>query len=257
MMYVKGLDQLRKHVPDLNSPFGLVRVFLLPVTVFLLVTAGLNSQTLTWPVWLLLAEIMLGSLGFLLLYLFLQHRHDFKARFGPLAYSKAASRFGRPGVAIISAVVARVRYIPGPQITDGWWYVALAALGWVLIAVGALLSLRAVQTFGVDNLTMLYVYCPEESHLVDHKIYNILRHPAYAAVQYIVFGLALLNGNWFALASALIFAFGLWAWVWRVEEKELIERFGPAYIEYRQRVPAFWPRRRDLKGFFEFLIVGR
>jgi protein-S-isoprenylcysteine O-methyltransferase Ste14 len=41
-----------------------------------------------------------------------------------------------------------------------------------------------------------------------------------------------------------------------VEEKELIERFGQAYVDYRQCVPAFWPRLRDLKGFFEFLIVG-
>jgi protein-S-isoprenylcysteine O-methyltransferase Ste14 len=42
-----------------------------------------------------------------------------------------------------------------------------------------------------------------------------------------------------------------------VEEKELVKRFGPAYSEYRQRVPAFWPRLGDLKGFFEFLISGR
>ena len=104
---------------------------------------------------------------------------------------------------------------------------------------------------------MLYVYFPEESRLVDHKIYNILRHPAYASVQRIAIGLALLNGNWFALASALIFALGLWGWVRLVEERELIERFGPAYVEYRQLVPVFWARRRDLKGFFEFLVVGR
>jgi protein-S-isoprenylcysteine O-methyltransferase Ste14 len=92
---------------------------------------------------------------------------------------------------------------------------------------------------------------------VEHKIYNVLRHPAYAAAQRIAFGLSLLNGSWFALACALIFALGLWGWVHLVEEKELIERFGPAYVKYRQRVPAFWPRLRELKGFFEFLIVGR
>ena len=130
-------------------------------------------------------------------------------------------------------------------------------VGWVLIAAGTLLGLRTVLTFGVDNLTMLYVYYPEESRFVNHKIYNILRHPAYAAVQCIAFGLALLNGSWSALACALILSLGLWGWVRLVEENELIERFGPAYIEYRQRVPAFLPRPRDLTGLFEFLIAGR
>jgi protein-S-isoprenylcysteine O-methyltransferase Ste14 len=255
-MNIQGLGQLRKYIPDLNTPLGVMRVFLLPVTLFLLVTAALNTASHTWPVWPLVGEVALGSLGFLLLYLFVQHKDNFKARFGPLAYSQAARWLGFPGVAIISAVVARIRYIPGPEIPHQWWHIAVPALGWVLIAVGALLALRAVQTFGADYLVMLYVYFPEESHLVDRKIYTVLRHPAYAALQQITFALALLNGNWFAIACALIFALGLWGWVRLVEEKELIERFGPAYIEYRQRVPAFWPRLRQLNGFFEFLMVG-
>jgi protein-S-isoprenylcysteine O-methyltransferase Ste14 len=160
-------------------------------------------------------------------------------------------------VTIIASVVAHIRYLPGPEIPHFWWYIVLPALGWVLIAVATLLGLRTVQIFGVDNLTMLYVYFPEESHLVNHKIYTILRHPAYAAVQCIAFRLALLNGNWLALACSLIFLLGLWGWVHLVEENELIRRFGPAYVDYRKRVPAFWPRLRDLRGFFEFLIVGR
>lgn len=256
-MNIKGLDQLRKQVPDLNTPIGVLRVFFLPILLILLVTALLTTENLTSTAWLLVGEIMFGGLGFLLVYLFFRYKNDFKAYFGPLAYSKAVNRFAFPGVAIISAVVARIRTIPGPEIPHYWWYIVLPALGWALIAVGALLFLRVVQTFGVDYLIMLYVYFPEESHLVDHKIYDILRHPAYAAAQRIAFGLALLNGNWFALACALIFALGLWGWVYLVEEKELTERFGPDYVEYRQRVPAFWPHLRDLKGFFEFLVVGR
>ena len=255
-MNIKGLDQLRKHVPDLNTPLGALRIFLVPIILFFLVTALFNTMHLIWPFWLLVAEIGLGGLGFGLLHLFFRYKQEFKARFGLLAYSRAARRFGLPGVTIIAAVVARIRYLPGPQIPHFGWYIILPALGWVLIVVGALLGLRTVQIFGVDNLTMLYVYFPEESHLVNHKIYNILRHPAYAAVQFIAFGLAFLNGSWVALACALIFPLGLWGWVRLVEEKELIKRFGPAYGEYRKRVPAFWPRLRDLKEFFEFLIVG-
>jgi protein-S-isoprenylcysteine O-methyltransferase Ste14 len=255
-MNIKGLDQLRKHVPDLNTPFGLLRLYFLPVLLIILVSSLLTTKSLAWPFWSLPGEVAAGGLGFFWLYLFFRFKGDFKARFGPLAYSKAVSRFGYPGVAIIATVVARIGSIPGPGIPRYWWYNVLPALGWALIAVSLLLFLRVLQTFGVDNLTMLYVYFPEESHLVNHKIYTVLRHPAYAGAQRIAIGLALLNGNWFALASALIFGLGLWGWVRLVEERELIERFGPAYVEYRQRVPAFWPRRGDLKSFFEFLIAG-
>ena len=256
-MNINGLDQLRQHLPDLNTPLGVLRFFLLSIILFILITVLFNTMRLIWPFEQVIAEIVLGGLGFGLLYLFFRHKPDFKARFGPLAYSKAASQFGFPAVTIIGAVVARIRDLPGPDIPHFWGYIVLPALGWVLIVVGMLLGLRTVQIFGVDNLTMLYVYFPEESHLVNHKIYTILRHPAYAALQLIAFGLALLKGNWFALACALIFSLGLWGWVRLVEENELIGRFGPTYLDYRKRVPAFWPRLHDLRGFFGFLIVGR
>jgi protein-S-isoprenylcysteine O-methyltransferase Ste14 len=256
-MNIKGWDQIRKHVPDLNTPLGVLRIFLLPIILFFLVTALFTAMRFTRPLWQLAAEIVLGGLGFFLLSLFFRFKKDFKTRFGPLAYGRAASRFGLPGVTMIGALVARIRYLPGPEFPSFWGDLVLPVLGWALIAVGALLFLRTVQIFGVDNLSMLYVYFSEESHLVNHKIYNILRHPAYAAAQYIALGLALLNGGWFALACALIFPLGLWGWVRLVEEKELIMRFGPGYTEYRKSVPAFWPRLRDLRGFLEFLTFGK
>jgi protein-S-isoprenylcysteine O-methyltransferase Ste14 len=256
-MNIKGLDQLRQHLPDLNTPLQVMRFFLFSIILLCLVAVLFNSLLFNWPVGQLIAEIVLGGLGFLLLYLFFLNRQGFKARYGPLAYSRAASRFGFPGVTIIGSVIAHIRYLPGPGIPHFGWYFIVPGLGWALIVVATLLGLRTVLTFGVDNLTMLYVYFPEESQLVNHKIYNILRHPAYAALQWIAFGLALLNGNWFALACAMIFSLGLWGWVHFVEEKELIRRFGPSYADYRKGVPAFWPGLRDLKGFFEFLIVGR
>lgn len=254
---IKGLDQLRQHVPDLNSPLGALNFLMLPVSLFILITIFFNALSFLWPFWQLVAVILLGGLGFGLLYLFFRFKQEYKTRFGPLAYRQAARRFGLPGVMIIAAVVTRIRYLPGPTILRLGWDLALPALGWMFVAVGVLLGIRVLQIFGVDNLTMLYVYFPEESLLVNHEIYHIMRHPAYAAVQLVTFGLALLNGSWEALICALIFCLGLWGWVLLVEEKELVQRFGSTYAEYRRRVPAFRPRLRDLRRFFGFLIIGR
>lgn len=256
-MVIKGFDQIIKYVPDLNKPLGILRFFL-PSAILLTLMIALSTTLLfTWPFWQLVAEIVLGGLGFGLLALYFRYRPEFKTRFGPLAYSKAASWLGFPGVAMIGYVIARIRNLPGPMMPRILGINVLPVLGWALIIIGALFALRTVQTFGVDNLVMLYVYFPEESHLVNHKIYTIMRHPAYAAVQCITFGLALLDGSWLALACALIFSLGLWGWLRLVEEKELIQRFGFSYAEYRQRVPAFLPHPQDLAGLLEFIISGR
>ena len=70
-------------------------------------------------------------------------------------------------------------------------------------------------------------------------------------------GLALLNGNANAIAFAILMPLGLTSWIRLVEEKELIERFGQPYLDYRKQIPAFWPRLRDFGKFFTFLFTGR
>ncbi|HVN16169.1 MAG TPA: isoprenylcysteine carboxylmethyltransferase family protein [Anaerolineales bacterium] len=255
-MSPKGYENLRAHVPELNHPFGLLRILGIAAVLFIFVTAFFTTEDLTWPFWLLDGEVVIGALGFILFSLFFRSKTNLLAQFGPLAYRKAFGRFALPGLAIIFAVVARIGYMPGPLIPHFWWYPALTVLGWLLVIIGVALWIRSVTTFGVDYLAMLYVYFPEESKLADHKIYQILRHPIYASAQQIAFGFALLNGNWFALTCAVFFSIGLFGFVRLVEEKELIERFGQSYLDYRKRIPAFWPRPRDLGGFFKFLLSG-
>jgi protein-S-isoprenylcysteine O-methyltransferase Ste14 len=80
-------------------------------------------------------------------------------------------------------------------------------------------------------------------------IYARLRHPSYAGMMMAMLGICLLAGTMlmWALAAAwwvmmrLMIAF---------EERELLARFGPAYADYRRRVPAllpfrFWPAQKE------------
>ncbi|MGE5221725.1 MAG: hypothetical protein ACM3PY_04765, partial [Omnitrophica WOR_2 bacterium] len=153
-MSIKGLDQLRKHLPDFNNPFGILRLLLVPILSFFLAAALLTAAGLIGPVLTMVVAILLDGLAFFLLYLFVHYRKHFIARFGSLAYSIAASRLAYPAVAIISAVVARIRSIPGPGFPNFWGDAVLPVLGWALIASGLLLFLRTIQIFGVDNLVM-------------------------------------------------------------------------------------------------------
>jgi protein-S-isoprenylcysteine O-methyltransferase Ste14 len=71
--------------------------------------------------------------------------------------------------------------------------------------------------------------------------YAVVRHPRYLAVMVGITGWALVanhGGAYLVTLTALLAVFGIVA----MEERELVQRFGEAYREYRERVPAILPR---------------
>jgi len=252
-----GLEQMRAHIPDMRTRRGSLLVGLYVLTGLALITLVFIFLDARWPEWTLVAQVAIIAAGFVWMARFFWQRQAFKQKWGELAYRNAAGLYVVPGLTMILAAVAHIAYMPGPAIPLNWWTPGLVTLGWYFSIIGFVLWLRAVFTFGFDNLAMLYVYFPEEGRMVDSAIYGILRHPVYAGVIHLGLGLGLLNGNWFALAFGLFMPLGLTIWLRLVEEKELLERFGAGYAEYRKRVPAFWPRPRDAGKFWRFLISGK
>jgi protein-S-isoprenylcysteine O-methyltransferase Ste14 len=255
-MGINGMEQLRKHVPDLNTRGGRIRVGLYALGWFLLVTFYFVVSDHI-PTWSIDSEIVVIALGFIVLRLFLTRKKDYQEKYKELAYRNACAHYGIPGLAIIMAAVAHAGYMNGPFVPRGWWTVVFITLGIWWLIVGVTLWIRGIFAFGVDNLALLYVYFPEEGKIVDSNIYSVLRHPVYAGVLRVIIALALLNGNGNSIAFILFAPLGLFGWIRLVEEKELIERFGQSYLDYRKRVPAFWPRPRDYGKFFRFLLTGK
>ncbi len=254
-MKLKGMDALSKHVPELNSAGGKTRIALYSVILFALVNAYFIT-TDNIPTWSIDSEIIIGSLGFLILSLFFSRKQAYKKKYNALAYRNAFAHYAMPGLALLFADIAHAAYMNGPFVPRGWWTIVFLVLGWFMLCIGAILWMRSVFTFGVDNLALLYVYYPEESRIIDSSIYGILRHPIYASALRVCIGLALLNGNANSIAFIIFAPLGFTGWIRLVEEKELIERFDQSYLDYRKRVPAFWPKLRDLGVFYKFLITG-
>ena len=251
-----GFARLSRRFSDLQTPSGWLRLLGFPTLLFLLITGFFTVEDRTGGSWLLDGEVVILTLGFGMMSLFFRLRKTLLQRYGAGAYSLGFKRYAAPGLALIVAILARMSFIPGPMIPRPPWYPVLPACGWLLIAAGVLLWLRAIRSLGLDSLTMSYVYFPREGDLTRHAIYAFLRHPIYAAAQWIGWGLALLNGSWFAVTLAAIFSLEMWAWIRIVEEKELIDRFGAAYIDYRSQVPAFRPRLAEVGLFLRFLLTG-
>jgi protein-S-isoprenylcysteine O-methyltransferase Ste14 len=253
-MNIKGIEELRGHVSDLNTASGRARIASIGLIAFTLTTFYfiISDQI---PTWTIDSEIVVMAIGLLIFSLFFSRRKEYTEKFKEQSYRNAFIKFALPGLAVIFAAIAHIAYMNGPKWPPGKITTVMTIVGWYWIVVGVVLWIRSAMTFGVDNLTMLYVYFPEKSRIVNSKIYGILRHPIYASALRIGWGLALLNTSIYALSFMLFFPLLLTGWVRLVEEKELLERF-PQYDDYRKQVPAFWTRPADIGKFWKFLLTG-
>lgn len=180
---------------------------------------------------------------------------DLKARWGERAFSIAFRWLAIPGLTLVGVGVAHFAWIEGGRVVPN--NIALLPVAY-LVVTGAVLWLRAFFVFGIDNLSLMYVYFPDESRLVNSNVYSVLRHPIYSAVLRIVFALVLWNGSAFALFAGAMAPLTMLAWVRLVEERELIERFGDGYRTYRVHVPPFFNfDPHSWLGLWRFLLIGR
>jgi protein-S-isoprenylcysteine O-methyltransferase Ste14 len=241
-------------LPELNSSGGRAKLLLASAAIFALTTFYfiVSDQI---PTWTIDSEIVVTAIAFLVFSGFFRARTDFQQKFGEDAYHRAVTRFALPGLAVLFAAIAHIAYMNGPKWPAGRVTLAMNILGIYWLIVGAVLWLRAVATFGIDNLTMMYVYFPQDGALVNSSIYSILRHPIYAAGLRIGLALALLNTSIYALSFMPFLALAFFSWIRLVEERELIQRF-PDYEDYRRRVPAFFPKPGDFPKFISFLLTG-
>jgi protein-S-isoprenylcysteine O-methyltransferase Ste14 len=116
-------------------------------------------------------------------------------------------------------------------------------LRWVGVGVavfGGALFIWTLRNLG-KNLTDTVVTRREHT-LVTTGPYRWVRHPFYVAAVLTLLGNSLAAANWFLLGGGLL-VFTLLAIRTRIEEAELLARFGGAYEEYMGRTHRFLPRR--------------
>ncbi|MFX1570141.1 MAG: methyltransferase family protein [Promethearchaeota archaeon] len=286
-MKLKGIEKFREKLPGFSGKkiiflplylFSLLIVSLLiqiyiDILPTILPTNGLLGFVLPWfPVF---GVLLMGIIAIFLIYQMWLHRDRLRAKYGQLSYQKVfLAGFG--GVIIIFSIVIHT-YISFYKWNIGFWsqfpysvfatalnsYIPLVMLffeylrlicGLFLGFLGILMCLRALFTFGFDYMTVIYLYFPEESELQDNKIYSSLRHPTYAGAIIICLGGAILQLTLYSILFFFILYFGMLVHIHFVEEKELINRFGDSYKEYRKNVPAFFVRPKNWGQFFKFIL---
>lgn len=286
---LKGIKKFRERIPKFSGK----KIIILPIYCFLVFSLSLLFQIyfdllpslipingefkyflISFPA---LGVILMGSLAILLIYQMWHRRDRLKVKYGRLSYQKIFL-IGLGGVVIIFSIVVNT-LIPFYEWNPNFWsqfpfsifitpltsYLSPISLffgyirfflGSFLCIVGIIQMYRALETFGIDYMTVTYLYFPEESELQNHKIYSILRHPAYSAVILICLGVMIIQLNIYSISFFLILYLGMNIHIYFVEEKELINRFGNSYKEYRKVTPALFVHIKNWGLFFKF-IAGK
>lgn len=251
MKDLPGRDIWLSKVPSLRQPGRRLLALLIALTVFAAALLFFWLFDPLFPGAPLVSQFLAALLLFALVGQVILRRQELKRRYGDRAYEHAIWHYGLTGMPLLPAIVLHLLFMPGERVLPLAW-AALPAAYFLLS--GALLFGRAVFTFGIDNLALVYVYWPEEGRLVRSRIYSVLRHPTYSGVLRMALGLALLRGNAIALLIGLLMPLVMTVWLRMVEEPELTERFGEPYRDYRRQVPAFFVRPRDYASFWHFLV---
>jgi protein-S-isoprenylcysteine O-methyltransferase Ste14 len=164
--------------------------------------------------------------------------HPFAARWRAL---RRPFRFILPLWFLAFLLAAGATYpFAGTQLYDGW-SVRIAGAILILLAAAVYRAVGGERFTGAQLVGRSEVETGQEQRLVAEGMHARVRHPIYLA------GLLMLLG--WTVASGLLAAYLLLAWVVaagavmiRLEESELIQRFGDSYRDYRRRVPAIIPK---------------
>lgn len=155
------------------------------------------------------------------------------------------------------------------------WVVRRFRIATSRLAAGALFALAAVtqhawpedswMDFGLEISGLVLVLCAvigrswctlyiagrKDRVLVTEGPYALCRNPLYFFSALGAVGVAAGTETWtFVVGVALLFAL-YYPWVIREEEKKLLALHGERFAQYRQQVPAFFPRLSALRAFRE------
>lgn len=113
-------------------------------------------------------------------------------------------------------------------------YIAMILASWGIILI--VVSFRHISLSGFVGLSQI-----KDERLTTEGIHGYVRHPIYSGVILILAGMVLYNPTDIMIVSAVAIGSYLPVGIY-LEEMKLIRQFGVSYLEYRESVPAIFPK---------------
>ena len=140
------------------------------------------------------------------------------------------------------------------QTLSPWW--VFVPIGIVLLVFSALAMRKSINGgFDRDTEFFLYIIYPEKSFPIQGGMYQYVRHAHYAEGVWMGIALAFLAQNWMGFIMAFMMLLELYA-IARVEDEELIRRYGASFEAYIRSKPMFFPRLKDFGSFVKLVLAG-
>ncbi|MCK4342573.1 MAG: isoprenylcysteine carboxylmethyltransferase family protein [Phycisphaerae bacterium] len=148
-----------------------------------------------------------------------------------------------PAMVVLDVLLYLIRgRLMGLDLGTNW---VLVGVGLCLYGVAILISIRCRRQLSVRILVGVPEVSDESSpgKLLQDGIYGVVRHPRYLSVVVGTLGMALVI-NYVGVYAITLLLYALLYVIIRLEERELLARFGQEYAEYQSRVPRLIPRIR-------------
>ena len=124
------------------------------------------------------------------------------------------------------------------------FHVIILASGVLLLTAGTALHIWTLKLLGLRGIIgMPEVYEKIPGRFVSTGAFSVVRHPTYLAHTMMLTGVFLATGVISAGIVAGVDFSVVNLIIIPLEEKELLNRFGEEYRDYRNKVPKFFPRR--------------
>jgi protein-S-isoprenylcysteine O-methyltransferase Ste14 len=134
--------------------------------------------------------------------------------------------------------LAAARWVRGPEVLGAWPAPgSVRAAGWILLAVGALITVVGQHTMGASWRVGID---DRPTDLVTHGIFRIVRNPVFAGLLTFLAGFACLSPAWWSLAILAATTIGVRIQIAH-EERHLVALHGETYRTYASRIGRLVP----------------
>lgn len=197
-------------------------------------------------------------------------REKYRKKYGDKAYPKFFNRYiywmmVPIMIAFINIAIVYSNYIFPSMYHFGdnilyqalmpWWICIPIAIGLFIFA--GLLNRGSINGgFDIDTEMFLYIIYPEKAKHIEGGVYNYVRHAHYSQGPYMAIALALLANSLTGFILAFMSIIGIY-FVAKIEDYELIRRYGDSHEEYVKNKPMFFPKFKDIKGYMKLILTGK
>jgi len=148
-----------------------------------------------------------------------------------LIYSLTSSLFF-VGILFQSALIPTYQILTKGSITE--------YLAYVFAGFGTIIMVKSAKQISLSRLLGISSGSDQVDELVVSGLYSKIRHPLYAGFVLIFIGYFLFAGTAAAAVHLICLTIYIPIGIY-FEEKNLVDLYGQSYIEYQEKVPAFFP----------------